>query len=257
MIDVLTAITNNFDNLRPPPEETSRMRFLCYTDQPLFDTGWQLQPIERGDCPSRTSRIPKILSHLHVAPGCKVSAWMDGCFRPKIGADRWIIDMLNGCDIAVFRHPRGNAFAEAEYCNRDASTLGFSSDVVGDIHQQVSRYRDFGYPGTPFVCGGVILRRENPAVRAFNELWWSEFIKGGRRDQFSLSYALWKSHIRVNVIESDILTENPGFGFHFHGADAFAHLSDNPRFRERREFSAARQAELKRLVANGLMRHGA
>lgn len=248
MIDVYTTILGGYDNLRLPEPEPG-VRYLCYTDEPRFDVQpWRIQPAHVNGDMARSSRVPKILSHLHVSPDCEMSAWMDGCFSPKAGAGDFVRENLSAHDIAVFVHPRRNAFAEVAYCDRDSASLGFSSDTVSTIRAEVDRYRGEGYPGSPFVCGGVILRRENEAVRRFNELWWSAYRQAGRRDQFSLSYALWKSGIRVKVIEADILTQNPGFGFHFHGAPAFAHLSDNPRFKERRAASEARRAELSRLI---------
>jgi ferredoxin len=115
------------------------------------------------------------------------------------------------------RHPgRPDIYAEAAYCRRDAGALGFDAPLQDAIDAQVERYRAAGFPGTPFFAGGIIVRRENAAVRAFNELWWREFRTGGRRDQFSLAYAIWKSGVRVHIVEGESPLTCSWFGFSFH-----------------------------------------
>jgi hypothetical protein len=36
------------------------------------------------------------------------------------------------------------------------------------------------------------LRRHTQAVRAFNEAWWTEIVRGSWRDQLSFDYISWK-----------------------------------------------------------------
>ena len=38
----------------------------------------------------------------------------------------------------------------------------------------------------------VILRRHTAAIRALNEAWWAELVRGSRRDQLSFNYVAWK-----------------------------------------------------------------
>jgi hypothetical protein len=134
-----------------------------------------------------------------------------------------------------------DAFREAWYCQ---------SSGVGDavaIEDQLKRYKAEGYPGGPFVCGGIIARRDTPEVREFNELWWSEYRDGQKRDQFALSYALWKTGVKVNVARGVDILQNPWFSFHFH---AWCYdLSDNPQFADERKEMESRQLELRRLGA--------
>jgi hypothetical protein len=49
---------------------------------------------------------------------------------------------------------------------------------------------------------GVIARWHNRRVRAMCELWWQEYVHGSRRDQLSLSYAIWKSS-RIKISKLD------------------------------------------------------
>ena len=49
---------------------------------------------------------------------------------------------------------------------------------------------------------GIIARWHNRKVRALCELWWQEYVQGSRRDQLSLSYAIWKSP-RIKISKLD------------------------------------------------------
>lgn len=238
MIDVLTCILSGYDNLRIPEPE-SGVRYLCYTDEPHYDARpWRIQPAHMNGDMARSSRLPKILSHLHT--DAEVSIWIDGCFCPK-AAGRFVADKLGDADVVAFEHPRQNAFAEVEYCSREGVGDGTAIDA------QLARYRAEGYTGEPFVCGGIIGRRENAAVREFNELWWREYRAGQSRDQFSLSYALWRSGVKLNIIRGVDILQNPWFGFNFHAWQERA--GQNPEFASQRERMAKRAAEIRRLTA--------
>jgi hypothetical protein len=244
-VTVYTCILGGHDNLREPEFTTRGARYVCYSDIPLHRRPWEIQPAYLPyPETSRNSRIPKILSHLHVED--PYSIWLDGCFTPKCDVVSLVRDWLDGCDMAIFRHPaRPDIYKEALYCRRDAKNLNFDAALANSIDAQVDRYRREGFPGAPFFAGGIIVRRECEAVWEFNELWWKEYLANGRRDQFSLAYAVWKSGLKVRVIEDGIL-ENRWFGFNFHAA--FADAGCNPQFAEERAREERRFRKLKELT---------
>lgn len=235
MIDLVTSITNDYDNLRLPEEERD-VRYLCYADRPYFDMlPWQIQPTRPMGDYSHESRLPKILMHLHSE--AEQSVWMDGCFRPRF-VHKFLAEM-GSADMVAIQHPRLNAYKEAEYCRRE----GYGN--ADAIDEQLGRYKQEGYPGEPFVCGGLIGRRNNGRVQRFNELWWREYYDGQGRDQFALSYAIWKTGTTIKVLKEDVL-QNPWFSFHFH---AWCHdIADNPLYAQSRQKAADRKARLDELL---------
>lgn len=246
MITVYTCILNGYDNLRPPGPVTPSARYVCYANEPMHCDPWEIQPAYEPYEDSRiNSRIPKILSHLHT-DNAEVSAWHDGCLTAKCDIDALAREWLRDVDMALLRHPgREDIYAEAAYCRRDAGALGFDGALQDAIDEQVARYKADGFPGAPFFAGGIIVRRENEAVRRFNEMWWNEFLRGGRRDQFSLAYSAWKARVRVRVIEGQSPLTCPWFSFNFHSA--FERAGLNPQFAAERAARAGRKKALREL----------
>lgn len=246
-IDVLTCIIGDYDNLRPPLVKTPGVRWICYADEPHFDSGWEIQPARlRYQSPSRNSRIPKILSHFHS--GSEFTIWMDACLQPRVDLTE-LVDLLGSADILGIRHPRTNAVTELEYCIKEAAPLGFVNRTA-HMSEQVKSYQADGWTGEPFICGGILLRRNNAAVRAFNELWWAEYVRwcaaGQPRDQFSLNYAIWKSGIAARIMTDHHIHETPWFAFKGHAA--FPNFSDNPLWAPNRKRRSARRETLERLL---------
>jgi len=247
-IDVLTCIIGDYDNLRPPLVRSEGVRFVCYTDEPVFDSGWEIQPARlRYQSASRNSRIPKILSHLFSK--AEFTIWMDACLQPRADITE-LIDLLGNADVLGIRHPRLNAIAELEYCAKEAKSLGFENRTE-HMARQVAHYQEAGWSGEPFICGGILVRRNNAAVRTFNELWWAEYVRwcaeGQPRDQFSLNYALWKSGLAVRVVADHHILETPWFAFKGHAA--FPNFGDNPQWAAHRERRAARREALESLLS--------
>jgi len=194
---VYTAITDRYDTLKPQPaaalEGCEQLAFLdqaTASAQSGRSRGWQIAVGEfpAGD-PHRAARFAKINAHL-VLPDSEYSLWIDAsigvaCPFP-LGrlAELFLVDS----DLCLFRHhARRSIYEEAAVC-RDHRL-----DRPEVIDAQVARYRAEGLPEEAgLVEAPVILRRHTGAVRAFNEAWWSELVRGSRRDQLSFNYVAWK-----------------------------------------------------------------
>lgn len=138
----------------------------------------------------RESKRLKIMSHL-LFPDADWWLWMDWPFRLLVPVER-LIEGFDDEQIVGFRHSlHACAYVEHAACAR------MGKDDLGAMRTQMDRYarerfpRNFGL----LECG-VLLRRNTPEVRAFNEAWWAEVEAGSSRDQLSFSYAAWRTGVK-------------------------------------------------------------
>ena len=88
-------------------------------------------------------------------------------------------------DIAVFQHSRRTCSLPGS--ERLPASSGL--DEPGRIWEQVCRYTQEGFPANAAglaECPVVLRRHTTRAVRAFDEAWWDEIMRGSRRDQDQL-----------------------------------------------------------------------
>ena len=107
--------------------------------------------------------------------------------------DEWLVDT----DMALFSHTtRDCYFDEAKECIR------LELDDRETITQQMIRYKDIPRH-LGLYQGGVILRKHTNKVARFNEVWWTEYCLGAKRDQLSLPIALFNTGLAVNGVIGD------------------------------------------------------
>jgi hypothetical protein len=206
---VYTAITAGYDALKEQPHAAvNGADFVAFLDQPCESETWRSYPIHRGFAdPTRNAKIHKILSHRYL-PTAEYTLWIDGSVT--IAAARSLQHLIDAClaecDLAVFSHRyRTCVYQEASVC------LERRLDAPEVIWQQICRYTADGFPANAGLgeCS-VILRRQTPAVRAFNEAWWEEIANGSRRDQLSFDYVARKHGLRYATFPGTI-ADNPWF----------------------------------------------
>lgn len=196
MYVIYTVITGGKDILSEDIN-TKGARAVCFTDDPnMKSEKWEIIQI-----PSlykdirRDSRTVKLLPHIYF-PEAEYSLYLDGNIICKVPMKRLVDEWLEDNDIALFKHhTRDCLFDEAEECIR----LGLDDEET--IRKHVARYKGFPRHKGLYQCG-VILRRHSAQVKRFNEAWFAEYMTGCKRDQVSFPYALEKSGISVNAIDS-------------------------------------------------------
>jgi hypothetical protein len=214
---VYTAITDSYDTLKlQPPESIGDWRQVAFLDVCSRSAlgsrlnGWTAADIgaiggsDLSD-PHRISRFPKINAHLAL-PDATFSLWVDasiGIVAP-LPLGRLVDLFLGDSDICVFRHGQQQTVEEeAEICK------WFGLDRPETIDAQMGRYRAAGFPDEePLAELPVILRRHSPAMRAFNEAWWTEVVNGSRRDQLSFNYVAWKLGVRYATFPLSVAAGN-------------------------------------------------
>jgi hypothetical protein len=193
---IYTCITGGKDELCDEIE-TRGAKLVCFTDDPTLKSNiWEIRvlPDVFKDV-RRNSRLAKMLPHIYM-PDATYSLYVDANIINKVPIQKIIDNWLQDTDIALFRHnTRDCLFDEADECIR------LELDDIEVIKKHKERYK--GFPeGKGLYQGGVILRRHTPKMKQFNEMWFSEYCAGSKRDQISLPYCIEKLGISINAIES-------------------------------------------------------
>lgn len=138
----------------------------------------------------RDSKRIKILSH-RLFQDADWWLWLDWNIWLTVPKEE-LVRGFEDEQIVGFRHSmRDCAYEEHAACAR----LG--KDDLHVMRRQMDRYRRERYPvHYGLIECGVLLRRNSPDVREFNEAWWKEVENGSSRDQLSVGYASWKTCVK-------------------------------------------------------------
>lgn len=192
---IYTVITGDKDILNEDINGNGA-KLVCFSDVPRKSKKWEIRIIPRifSDV-RRDSRIPKLLPHIYF-PESTYTLYVDANIILKIPLQRVIDTWLEDADIAVFGHStRDCLFDEAKECIR------LELDKKEIIEAQIKRYKGFPKKNGLYQ-GGVILRKNTPAIKRFNEAWFAQYCTGCKRDQVSFPYVIEKEGITINAIKS-------------------------------------------------------
>lgn len=195
MLIVYTAITNNYDTLRPQPEYEG-VKYVCFTDQEdLRDVSgvWDIKYLNKLD-----HKKPKILANQYIH-GLEAAVWIDGNITLKKHPQE-LIDCLGKNDIAVFRARDYDCVYKEMLAVRNIQ--GVPQDKLAE------QMRDYVAEGLPDNSGlwacTVLVWKNSDEARRFQEGWWEQINKYTRRDQISFGYLIWKTGFCVSEIPGSI-----------------------------------------------------
>ena len=198
---VYTAVFGNYDHV-PAVNPEWDCDFVCFTDNPeLVSQGWQVVMVQlNGESPAQANRRYKMLPHKYLA-NYERSLYVDGNIRIMADPRPLFEKYLEKSVIAIPKHQDRNcAYAEARLCIKGGRV---DKEIA---EQQMARYSADGFPEKfGMTENGIIFRRHHDEnVIAMMDSWWEEYCYGGRRDQLSLPYLIWKH--KIDVLEC---TEGP------------------------------------------------
>jgi len=136
---------------------------------------------------------------------CDVSIWIDGSATIKTpDFEKWCLEQLGDGDIALIKHPdRDCIYDEANFC--------IFMDKYKDlpILEQVMEYAKQGYPqhNGLWACG-LLIRRHNDKVKAFNKLWWEHNKKYTYQDQLSFPVCAKEVGLDIRTINIELNSNN-------------------------------------------------
>lgn len=198
---VYTAVFGNYDNLKPVNPEWSS-KFICFTDNlnPVSN-GWEYIIIPIGNkSPTEMNRFYKILPH-HFLSNYNQSLYLDGNIKLNSDPSFLFEKYLSIGNISIPKHKDRNClYLEGRKCI-DMQIVDKAVTL-----RQLKKYADSGFPRNfGMTENNIILRNHNnEKIIELMEDWWQEFTDGGKRDQISLPFLIWKN--KIDVIE---LKEGP------------------------------------------------
>lgn len=199
-ITVFTTVLGQTDPLRPPTvvNPDRRIKYVCFADDVAkVRPPYRYVPYLVDPAQSRLeSRRLKILADHPALERPQVTLWHDAAFQLQSDPAMLVRQHLATHDVLAFKHPhRGCIEDEAEVIAR----LGYAPRAT--VEAQAAAYRAAGFPVRDVITStGFCLRRMNEAVAAFCRRWWAEVERWTYRDQMSVDFALWQSHVDVRYI---------------------------------------------------------
>ena len=221
---IYTCIVGNYDELRQPLLVDKSFDYICFSND-IKDNKvgvWKILPIPLScNDKVRLSRYVKLLPHM-VLKDYEWSLWMDANIQIT-GREMYEIlesKMRGGGKIFQVNHclPMCD-------CVYDDMKFAYRNGKCG-FFETLWQYRHLSKQGFPKHWGlyenNIILRKHNdPKVITISELWWAEFSRYVKRDQFSLMYVYWEQNFRPDLLlENDKCSRNVSFlNWQYHKQD--------------------------------------
>ncbi len=171
-----TAILgSNYDDLKEPTVPSPGWKFVCFTDQPLQSSTWNIIQVPSTDNPQRQAREIKIMGFKEW----QYSLWLDASFQINID--------LNGFWNAQFRAPftaPRHPLRHCVYHEIDSCIANQRGDAV-QLQAQKSLYKALGIPnhGNNIITSGVLMRENTVGCVQLCEEWLKELREQSVRDQ--------------------------------------------------------------------------
>lgn len=127
-----------------------------------------------------------------------VLVWIDANMQLKYNALKLIKKMRN--DVLFNEHGRNCLYDEGHAC------IDIGKDTAANILPQLDKYQAEGVPANMgMVATGLMIRKNTPAIKRFNEIWYNEVKNHSIRDQISVMYALYKTGLDYDFISQNQL----------------------------------------------------
>lgn len=196
-IAVYTAIFGEYDILLPPVI-SGEADYIIFSDREFIPPApWQLRLVRIPDGTDYRHASRYYFTQSTITQVCAdydITIMHGGNAQLKVNPEVFL-PFIESTDIASFKHPdRDSVYNEPWACN----ILGL--DTYKNMNPQMNRYKEDGFNGSPFSACILLIRRNTPAIRDFESLWWKEVRDGSYRDQLSFDYCRWKKGLGITYI---------------------------------------------------------
>jgi hypothetical protein len=190
---VYSAVYGEFDAIRRQP-----VPVRMFTER--------MHPLPEIADPRLAAKWWKVRPDL-ACPDADVTIWLDGSMDVRVPdlAER-CLDALGDADAIFVRHPeRDDIYEEAR------ASIGFAKYAGQPLESQVEAYRGVGHPEHwGLAHAGMLVRRNNERMRAFDEAWWTEITRWSLQDQLSLPPLLRAMPLDYRWFDVSPLDAKPG-----------------------------------------------
>lgn len=192
----LTYAFGGYDRIEDPSLVTPGWRYICVGDQHIDSRVWEFRKapdrlLAATDCPKRRSSLTKIHHQEFLPEDYDILMCGDACLGIHCDLDSFLEEFLPpGAELSVARHwGRDCVYDEAE------AVVNLRLDDPHLVGTQMKQYMAQGFPrGRGLYANRVVIKDlRSLRLRRFLEIWSEAYKAGSRRDQLSMTYALWVS----------------------------------------------------------------
>nr|WP_302444095.1 glycosyltransferase domain-containing protein [Hafnia alvei] len=194
---IYTAVTGCYDKIKPLSFVNPNFDYLCFTDykfKGLVPYPWkQIRLPESHWTNKDLARYCKMNVH-ELLPQYKGSMWIDGNIDIIADVEKLIVNSINKSSISSYQHwCRDNIYQEINECAK----IGFDNIFV--LKKQIKFYHQEGFVSDELFETNVLIRDHcDKCFHQLSQLWWEQYTKYGKRDQYSLTYVVWKMGAKIN-----------------------------------------------------------
>ena len=200
---VYTANIGDYDELEDPQFVDPNIEYVCFTDDANFKSDiWQVRLLNPNEIGENALKVRELKFFPHkLFPEYDMSIWVDSKYVIKGDIRDYVAKYYQGNKLLFFPHYfRDCIYDEAVRC------IQLQKGDPAIIEQQITHYRNQGYPEHNGMCEGACIVREHNDIRLqeLMEAWWLEVNRFSRRDQISLPYVMWKNQYICDICDLDI-----------------------------------------------------
>jgi len=196
-----TCLLGPYEDLKDPTVPSPGWTFICFTDQPVQSSTWNIIQIPGGDNPQRLCRDIKInfmkwLQPLAPADWTGECLWLDASFQINIPLDAMWRTFV--APLTAPRHPlRHCVFTEINNCL--VSRRGEANLLI----KQMEAYRQQGLRQNAdnIISSGLLMR--NKEALPLCEAWWAELEQWSTRDQVAFAKVVDSGQFKYHKIMWD------------------------------------------------------
>lgn len=178
---------------------SSDFPLICFTDQPIKSTAWEIVRLKPARNPQALNRQIKLLWH-EIFPDAIDCLYCDANFRLQKS-----IEDASKIGKGLFYNHRHHRRARISQEAPRIAELGKAKPAA--VAKQLKCYQAAGFdtdenPQQSLSCNSVLYRRKG--TEELCERWWAELEKHTLRDQMSLDFVAWQMGFTIDRWRGDI-----------------------------------------------------
>lgn len=196
--------------IKPKLRQDVIYSYVRYSDRPSTKSKegmWHhREPLQSSkeliDKPQYRARYHKMdpLGLMHEA--VDYTLWVDASMSLIVDPME-LIELMGDNDLMTFQHRHRTTILE-----EGQTVVKIKQQDPRVITNQINYYSQEGYRNDVALPEtGLLLRRVNDKIRAFNAFWYSQILAFSVRDQMSFGYSAWKTGIKVGFFPGHVRSQ--------------------------------------------------